>query len=42
MYENVKHQGMTLSEWQKELNYAFTLGELYRMYLDGVDFNKLS
>lgn len=37
MYENVMFHGKMLTEWQKELNYEFSLGELYRMTKDGCD-----
>ena len=41
MYENVKYLGKTLKEWQEELYNEYSLGELYRMMKDKVDFNTL-
>ena len=41
MYENVKYQGKTLREWCEALHNKFTIGELYRMSKDKVDFTKL-
>lgn len=42
MYENFMFQGKSLSQWQKEMNYEFSLGELYRMVKDGCDIGLLS
>ena len=39
MYDNIKYLGKTLPEWQKELRYQFTLGELYHMALRGKDLS---
>ena len=39
MYDNIKYLGKTLPEWQKELRYQFTLGELYLMALRGEDLS---
>ena len=39
MYNNIKYLGKTLPEWQKELRYQFTLGELYQMALRGEDLS---
>ena len=41
MYKDVSHQGKMLPEWQKELNFQYSLGELYRMASDRYDFFKL-
>ena len=41
MYKDVSYQGKMLSEWQKELNFQYSLGELYRMVSEGCDFFKL-
>ena len=42
MYDNIKYLGKTLPEWQKELRYQFTLGELYRMVLRGEDLSSFA
>jgi len=39
MYSNFVYQGKKLAEWQKELRYQFTLGELYRMAQQGEDLS---
>jgi len=39
-YSNVMHQGKLLSEWAKDLNFEFTLGELYRMASAGEDMHR--
>ena len=41
MYKDVNYQGKMLSEWQKELNFQYSLGELYRMASESCDFFKL-
>ena len=41
MYANVKCQGKTLADWQKELRFQFSLGELYRLALEGRDLSSL-
>ena len=41
MYKDVSYQGKMLSEWQKELNGQYSLGELYRMASESCDFFKL-
>ena len=41
MYENYKHQGHKLSEWAVAFHNLFTLGELYQMAKDGMNFNLL-
>ena len=41
MYENYKHQGHKLSEWAEAFHNLFSLGELYRMAKDGMNFNLL-
>lgn len=42
MYHDYIHQGKTLDEWQKLLNGQFSLGELYRMAQENVDFFALA
>lgn len=39
MYKNVHCLGKTLEEWQKAFSNNFSLGELYRMMLEGKNFN---
>ena len=41
MYSNVKYLGKTLAEWQKILHNVFSIGELYRMSKQNIDFNRL-
>jgi len=41
MYENYKHQEIKLSVWAEAFHNLFTLGELYRMAKDGMNFNQL-
>ena len=41
MYETLMYQGKMLVDWQKEFNFEFSLGELYRMVKDGCDLGTL-
>jgi hypothetical protein len=41
MYDNVKYLGCSLKEWQEKLHNTYSLGELYRMMQEHVDFNAL-
>ena len=41
MYENVVYMGKTLKEWCELLAYEYTLGELYSMSRDNVNFNDM-
>ena len=41
VYGNVSYEGKLLKNWQKELHFQYSLGELYRMASDGEDFNKI-
>ena len=41
MYGAVIYKGKRLADWQRDLRFMFSLGELYRMMKDGVDFTKL-
>ena len=41
MYDKIKYQGKTLNEWCKILHNEFSIGELYRLSQENVDFNKL-
>lgn len=34
-YKHCMHNGKSLSAWQKELGYEFTLGELHRLAMSG-------
>ena len=38
MYDNIKYMGMTLPQWEKALHNLYSLGELYKMMQDKVDF----
>lgn len=42
MYENVVYMGKTLKEWCKLLANEYTLGELYCMSKDNVNFNDIN
>lgn len=42
MYTNVKYNGLTLPQWAEVLHNTYSLGELYQMAMDGVNFNKLA
>lgn len=41
MYGAVIYKGKRLADWQRDLQFMFSLGELYRMMKDNVDFTKL-
>lgn len=41
MYENVVYMGKTLKEWCKLLANEYTLGELYRMSKENIDFSSM-
>ena len=42
MYDNVKYLGMTLLEWRdKVFHGTYSLGELYRMVMEGKDLSAL-
>lgn len=41
MYNNYKHQGLTLPEWQAKLKFQYSLGELYLLAKEGKDFETL-
>ena len=41
MYATLMYQGKMLVDWQKEFNFEFSLGELYRMVKDGCDLGTL-
>lgn len=40
MYEDYYYKGVSLKEWAEKFNYQLSLGELYRMAKDGIDFQK--
>jgi len=42
MYENVVYMGKTLKEWRELLAYEYTLGELYCMSKENIDFSSMS
>lgn len=42
MYTNVKYNSLTLPQWAEVFHNTYSLGELYRMAMDGVNFNKLA
>ena len=42
MYDKVFYLGKTLSEWAKAFGYQFTMGELYRMTIEGANFMKMN
>lgn len=42
MYENVVYMGKTLKEWCELLANEYTLGELYRMSRDNINFNDIN
>lgn len=42
MYDNVKYMGKTLKTWCDIFANEFSVGELYRMMQDHVDFDQLS
>ena len=41
MYDKVTYMGKTLKEWRDMLFNEFSLGELYSMMQEGIDFNAL-
>ena len=41
MYKNIVYMGKTLEEWQQVFFNEYTLGELYRMMQDGVNFRDM-
>ena len=41
MYDKIRYMGKTLKEWREIMYNKYSLGELYRMSLDKVDFSKL-
>jgi len=41
MYDNILHQGKTLTEWADLLKNTYSLGELYAMAKEGKDFASL-
>lgn len=40
MYREFTYQSKTLEEWQKELRFQFSLGELYQMAKKKEDFSR--
>lgn len=41
MYDNVKHLGKTLKEWQEFFHNQFSLGQLYRMHIGKIPWPKI-
>ena len=41
MYDKIYYMGMTLPQWSIAFHSIYTLGEIYRMMQDNVDFSAL-
>lgn len=41
MYDKIYYMGMALPQWSIALHSTYTLGEIYRMMQDNVDFSAL-